>query len=236
MAAKDQFKLLLFTHTDPWHKETIPAAIEAFQEMSVKHQFHYDWTITPADLVTKLPEYDVVVFVNANSEMLNSLELTALKEFMNRGGGFVGIHAASASDVRNEWFDKLIGGVFTYHPLLQTGVIEVVDYSFPATWHLPQKWIWTDEWYNFELLQLDKLNVVLRVDENSYDYTLGYNETPLKGMGDMHPIAWSQEYDGGRVFYTSLGHKPESFKNEQFLDFIYGGIYWVIRKNEGDGE
>lgn len=232
MAAQDQFRLLLFTHTDPWHQETIPVAIEAFKEMSLKNQFYYEWTINPKDLLTKLPEMDVVVFVNANSEMLNSEQMDSLKSFMNRGGGFVGVHGASASDVRNEWFDKLIGGVFTNHPLLQSGVIEKVDESFPATWHLPEKWLWTDEWYNFDPIFLDAINVVLKVDEGSYDFTLGYDDAPMAGMGEVHPVAWSQEYDGGRSFYTSLGHKPECFSDQRFLDHIYGGIYWVVNRKK----
>ena len=27
-------------------------------------------------------------------------------------------------------------------------------------------------------------------------------------MGDFHPVAWYQEYDGGRAFYAALGHLP----------------------------
>ncbi|WP_075590725.1 ThuA domain-containing protein [Labilibacter marinus] len=230
MCAQDQFKLLLFTHHDEWHSECIPAAVQAFEKMSEENQFHFDWTQLPKELETKLPEYDIVVFVNANTDVLDSAQIQALKRFVNRGGGFVGIHAASAAKIRNEWFDGLIGGVFTNHPKFQTALVEVKEGTHPSVLHLPQKWLWSDEWYNFEKIEVDKLNVVLTVDETSYDYSAGYDDIPLSGMGDEHPIAWYHEYEGGRVFYTSLGHKPEVYKNNNFLKHILGAIYWTLNE------
>ncbi len=47
------------------------------------------------------------------------------------------------------------------------------------------------------------------------------------GMGDFHPVAWYHEYDGGRSFYTALGHIEETFSDPLFLMHIYGGIYWA---------
>jgi len=75
------------------------------------------------------------------------------------------------------------------------------------------------------------VHVVLKVDEKTYDYSAGYDRIPLKGMGENHPIAWCHHYDGGRVFYTSLGHKPHAYSNGQFLSHLYGGIYWAVNNN-----
>lgn len=49
-------------------------------------------------------------------------------------------------------------------------------------------------------------------------------------MGEKHPISWNQDYEGGRSFYTALGHKPESYKNKNFLNHIFGGIYKAVNK------
>jgi type 1 glutamine amidotransferase len=46
-------------------------------------------------------------------------------------------------------------------------------------------------------------------------------------MGAVHPISWYHPYDGGRAFYTALGHIPATFSDQTFLDHIYGGIYWA---------
>ena len=228
--AQDQFKLLVYTIHDDWHSNSIPVAIEAFQKLAKKHQFKFDWTQRPNELIKKLPNYDVVVFVNANADSLKENHIEGLKKFMKRGGGFVGVHSTSAGKIRKPWFDNLIGGVFVDHPKLQAAIVKVEDKNFPAVFHLPQKMLWSDEWYNFKNININKLNVVLSVDETSYDFTAGYDKIPLKGMGKLHPVAWSHTYQGGRVFYTSLGHKPEVFKDEIYMKHLLGGIYWVLKK------
>jgi hypothetical protein len=228
--AQEQFSVLLFTQHDDWHSNTIPVAIQAFEKMADKNQFKFDWTQRPNELAEKLPNYDVLIFMNANADSLNTKHINVLKTFMINGGGFVGIHAVADSKKENPWFDALIGAKFVNHPQLQAAVVEIQNHDFPATWHLPKKWLWSDEWYNFSNINVDSLNVVLSVDEQSYDYTLGYDDIPLKGMGEKHPIAWFHKYEGGNVFYTALGHKPESYKNADFMRHILGGIYWVLNE------
>ena len=234
--AQDQFKVLLYTRQDAWHYESIPTAIEAFRKMSDQHQFDFSWTQNADDLTQDLSSYGAVVFLNANADILTQEQLAGLKTYMNAGGGFVGIHACSNGDIRKPWFDKLIGGVFKDHPKLQTGIVQNVAPLFPSNLHLPEQFLWSDEWYNFTHLQSQAMRVVLTVDESSYDPAMGYNETPLTGMGKVHPVAWYQEYDGGRSFYTSLGHKPEVFLSQMFLDHIYGGLYWVVNGKKANNE
>jgi len=232
--AQDQFSVLLFTQHDDWHYNTIPVAIQAFEEMAEEHQFKFNWTQRPDDLIDKLPKHDVVLFMNANADSLKTMHMIALKTFMKRGGGFVGIHGTADGENNNSWFDGLVGAKFVNHPKLQAATVKVENEDFPATWHLPNKWLRSDEWYNFKNMNLDKLNILLTVDETSYDFTAGYDEIPLKGMGKIHPISWYQDYEGGRSFYTALGHKPESYKDKNFLNHIFGGIYWVLNKNKED--
>ncbi|QVY67541.1 ThuA domain-containing protein [Polaribacter sp. Q13] len=230
--AQDQFSVLLYTQHDTWHYNNIPVAIQAFEEMAKEHQFKFNWTQRPNDLITKLPKHDVVIFMNANADSLKTKHMIALKVFMKRGGGFVGIHGTSDGKNDNSWFDGLVGAKFVNHPKLQAAIVKVENNDFPATWHLPNKWLRSDEWYNFKNINLERLNILLTVDEASYDFTAGYDNIPLKGMGEKHPISWNQEYQGGRSFYTALGHKPESYKDKNFLNHIFGGIYWVLNKNK----
>ena len=44
-------------------------------------------------------------------------------------------------------------------------------------------------------------------------------------MGKLHPVAWYHNYDGGRAFYTALGHIPASFSDPVFLNHLYAGIF-----------
>ncbi|WP_282144486.1 ThuA domain-containing protein [Cellulophaga baltica] len=225
--SQDQFKVLLFTVQDTWHYECIPTAVAAFHQMATEHQFKFDWTQSPEDLALKLPSYDVVVFLNADADVLTEDQLDVLKTHLHNGKGFVGVHSTSDSKIRNLWFDNLVGGVFKDHPQFQAAVLTNHDVDFPSNMHLPEKWLWSEEWYNFEFLKSEHIKVLLSVDENTYDYQKGYDEIPLLGMGKNHPIAWYQFYEGGRSFYTTLGHKPEAFHNQTYLDHLFGGIYWA---------
>ena len=82
---------------------------------------------------------------------------------------------------------------------------------------LPEVWHRNDEWYNYKDIQAD-LTVLLNLDETSYEG--GTN-------GENHPIAWYHEFDGGRAWYTGLGHTPESFSDPLFLDHLLGGINYA---------
>jgi hypothetical protein len=104
----------------------------------------------------------------------------------------------------------------------------ILDKNHPSTMHLADRRIWTDEWYSYTEPLTDNQKVLITVDESTYDpdRTWG-DENRHTDMGDFHPIAWYQEYDGGRSFYTTLGHMSELYMDPLFLDHIYGGIYWA---------
>jgi type 1 glutamine amidotransferase len=65
------------------------------------------------------------------------------------------------------------------------------------------------------------VTVLLTIDESSYKG--GKN-------GQHHPMAWFHRYDGGKAFYTELGHTNESFAEPLFLKHLLGGIRSVMRK------
>jgi len=52
------------------------------------------------------------------------------------------------------------------------------------------------------------------------------DETSYSGgkMGADHPIAWCQAIDGGRSWYTAMGHTSESYAEPLFRLHLLGGI------------
>ena len=130
----------------------------------------------------------------------------------------MGIHAATDCEYEWPWYDKMIGANFLSHPQQQEAKIIVVDNTQPSTKHLPATWIRKDEWYNFKNMNPD-VKVLLKIDETSY--TGGKN-------GDNHPMAWYQSYEGGRVFYTELGHTEESYSDPLYLQHVLGGIQYAM--------
>src|SRR5690606_3690674 len=90
---------------------------------------------------------------------------------------------------------------------------------------VPDPWSRRDEWYGFQTNPRAAVEVLLRVDESSF--------TPGPGMmGDDHPIAWCHEFDGGRSFYTALGHTADSYEEPAFLEHLAWGIEWAAGRRE----
>ena len=125
-----------------------------------------------------------------------------------------------------------------YHAVAGTYGIQDGLYVPPNTlFQLAFEDNWTDAHNNFlpvvkkvtTLIEaiLNKDGDIWIAEAGQSDFTGGYDDIPLKGMGEIHPIAWCQEYEGGKSFYTAIGHKPESYKDEAFLKHIFGAIYWV---------
>ena len=230
-----QFQVLVYTSPDRWHDRTIPNAIIELQRMAQQHHFGLSWAQIAGNAQTTDPfsesylkRFDAIIFLHSRGADLSPQQMENFKNFIRNGGGFVGIHAPSAARNQEEWYHKLIGRIFTDHPEEQSAVLNVVDKNFPATMHLPDKWIWTDEWYSFGEALTGNVKDLITADEKSYDpdRTWGDNNR-FTAMGDFHPISWYQEYDGGRSFYTTLGHIPEAYKDPWFLAHIYGGIFWA---------
>jgi uncharacterized protein len=229
LIAQNQFEVMVYTSPDSWHNRTIPTAVIEFQEMGLRHSFGLTWTQQPGSFNdANLGRFDVIVFLHANGQEFTSEQMESLKGFIRNGGGFVGIHGTSISNDREEWFRKLVGRVFIKHPAVQTAVMHVVDKGHPSTMHLPERWLWTDEWYSFGETLTENQKVLVTVDGSTYNTgrTRG-DDTTVSGNNIFYPISWYQEYDGGRSFYTALGHMPSLYKDKSFLDHIYGGIFWA---------
>lgn len=227
--SKNQFEVLVYTSPDQWHNLTEPVAIIEFQKMAQRHAFGLTWTTVNSSFsVEALEGFDVIVFLQSTTRDFNEEQLESLKKFISSGGGFVGIHGTSVTEEEGEWFKKLVGRVFTDHPEEQTAVMNVINKDHPSTMHLPDRWVWTDEWYSFGEALTDNQTILITVDESTYDpdRTWG-DDNRFTAMGNSHPVAWYHEFEGGRSFYTALGHMPALFQDPWFLDHIYGGIYWA---------
>ena len=159
-------------------------------------------------------------FLNTTGNILNSTQEKHFEAYIRNGGGFVGIHSAAATEPDWAWYGKLVGAYFKNHPYIQRAIIKIIDRNHPCTRHLHSTWVRTDEWYNFRGdLDEQEYHVLAKLDENSY-----------KGgqMRGNHPVSWCHEFDGGRAFYTGLGHTKESYQEENFLRHIEQAILWTM--------
>ncbi len=223
-----QFKALLITKTDGWHHDSIGAAVPALQALAKLHDFQLVWPNTLGVISDKgLADVDVVIFALTTGDVLNDEQQAALQKFVNNGGGLVGIHSATDTEYGWDWYTKAMGHMFHIHPAVQTATVQVLEPNFPGMDRFAKRFLFTEEWYDFNAPKNSALRYLLAVDESTYDPKANWGAKKSDGMGEFHPVSWIHEYDGGRVFYTALGHLPATYSDDDFLHHVYGGIYWA---------
>lgn len=167
---------------------------------------------------TLLP-YSAIIFFGTTGDILNRSEEVAMERFIQSGGGFVGIHSATDTEKYWTWYTKLVGGMFDKHPAVQKATLNIKSHEHASTSDIKDNtWTRTDEWYNFTQINKET-KVLVTIDEKSYEGG---------SMGADHPITWFHEYDGGRSWYTAMGHTEESFVEAAFLKHVAGGIRYAV--------
>ena len=213
--------VLIFSKTNGYHHACIPVGAAAIMKLGRENGFDVDSTTDSLQFTKKnLKKYDAVIFLCPTGEVLGTNEQNAFKQYIQNGGGFVGIHSATDCGYTWAWYGQLVGAYFKSHPAQQEATLHIIDKNFPATQSLPDTWVRRDEWYNFKDVNPD-VNVLIKLDEKSY--TGGENN-------GNHPMAWYHNFDGGRAFYTGLGHTDESWADPIFLKHLLGGIEWAMKK------
>lgn len=216
-------KILVFTKTQGYRHQAIEKGVSTLQDLSKTNSFTITQTEDSEDFnEDNLNKYSLVIFLSTTLDVLDEAQQQAFTKYINQGGNYMGIHAATDTEYDWPWYGKLVGAYFKSHPEQQQATIDVVDRSHPSTKHLDEKWAHFDEWYNFKMINPD-INVLMQLDESSYSG--GEN-------GDNHPIAWHHEYEGGRSFYTGLGHTEEAYDDPDFQKHLLGGIFYCLGQNE----
>ncbi|CAG6391284.1 ThuA domain-containing protein [Streptomyces cocklensis] len=216
-AAAAPFKVLVFSKTTGYRHDSIPAGVAAIQQLGQQNNFTVvatedDTQFTDANLA----QYAAVVFLSATGDPVTTqAEKDAFQRYIEKGGGYVGVHAASDSGYSWSWYGNLVGAYFKQHPAIQAATVNIEDHAHPSTTGLPNSYTHTDEWYDFQTNPRSTVHVLASVDDNSYTGST---------MGADHPTTWCHNFDGGRAWYTGMGHTTESYTEPNFLHLLLGGI------------
>ena len=222
-------RILLFSKTEGYRHDCIPTATAALRKFCMANGIAVDTTEDAEDFNEKnLRRYNAVVFLCTTGDVLNPVQETDFERYIQAGGGYVGVHSATDTEYGWTWYGGLSGGYFSSHPDQQTATLKVENHDHAATKHLGDTWQRKDEWYNFKDLN-PNVHVLLSLDENSYK---GGTNCIGGASGSCHPASWYHEYDGGRAFYTALGHTKESYAEPDFLKHVLGGILYAIGKQK----
>ncbi len=215
-------RVLVFSKTAGFRHDSIPDGIAAIRQLGTQAGFAVDATedataFTPGNLA----RYAAVVFLSTTGDVLSGGQQTAFEGYIAAGGGYAGVHAAADTEYDWPFYGGLCGAWFQSHPAIQQATVRVEDHAHPATAHLGNTWVRTDEWYNYRTNPRGTatVHVLAALDESSYSGGT---------MNGDHPISWYQAYKGGRAFYTGLGHTKESYAEPAFRQHLLGGITYAM--------
>ncbi len=226
--------VLVFTKNGKGYvHENIPASIAAIQKIGREAGWKID-TSSDASIFSddQLRSYDAIVFSNTNNDVFDTpQQKIAFMRYIQAGGGFVGIHSASGTERNWKWFKLMLGASFLRHPPFQRFRVYVADKNHATTKKLPNSWETNDECYYFKEFNVS-VHVLLVTDISTIEEP-GKHSRP-DTFGNSYPAAWCHEFDGGRIWYTALGHSKEDYSDPLYLLHLTEGMKWVMEKARPD--
>ncbi len=223
-----QPKVLVFSHSTGYRHDSIEAGVAAIKAIGSREGYLVEESADPEVFAAdKLAAYQVIVLVSTTtnpkdtaSEWFVGARRDALQGFLRAGKGVVALHAAADSHYHWPWYGRMVGGYFERHPKgTPQGTIKVFDARHPATAKLPATIRRGDEWYYYKDFN-PEVRVLLTIEPAS----IGEGEADA----NPNPLAWSHEFEGGRVFYSGLGHTIESYNEPYIIAHLTGGLRWAI--------
>ena len=164
---------------------------------------------------------DVVAFYTTGDI---PVDLDALAQFVEDGGGMLGVHCAADTLKDDERWRSLIGGVFESHPWNAGDTVTLQTHAprHPATNVLGGSRTLKEEVYAFRNFDPDGSQVLASLDM----------ARTSKKRPEAVPVAWLRNVGDGRVAYTSLGHRRDVWEADWYQKHLAGLVAWA----DGEGE
>ena len=217
-------------------------AEKVFVELGRKHGFKVTASKDGQLFDQDLSPYDAFFFYTSGdllepggrdkSPPMSESGKKALLAAIKDGKGFIGSHCASDTFHAGERFETqekpdpyiaMLGGEFIRHGPQQKARMRAVDSRFPGCQGLGEGFDMHEEWYSIKNFAPD-IHVLL-VQETAGMKGSDYQRPPF-------PATWARQHGKGRVFYTSMGHRPDVWTNPTFQNILLGGVSWVLKKVE----
>ena len=225
----DPKRVLIYTRNgEGYVHENIAASVAALEKICASEGMETEVSDLPDVFAPEnLQRFDAIVFSNTNNEGFDTdTQREAFQEYIRKGGGFMAIHSANASERDWPWYWAMVGGKFIRHAPHQAFDVLVTDPEHPSTSHLPARWTVEDECYYSNQLNPD-IHVLLSADMTTVE-DKGKDEYPGETFGQQFPLCWCHQFEGGRQWYTALGHDPWFYEDPLFVRHLRGGLLWVL--------
>ena len=230
-------RVLIFSKTAWYRHPALPELNGFLVRLGAKHNIQMDVTESPEDF-SRLNNYQAIIF-NSTTDIgktLNEQQRKQLKDWYHAGGGIMGLHAAAVHHNTWPWWTELVGCDFNSDSEFVKAklIVDAKNKNHPTVKGFGPTFDYTADWTNHDksVTGLPGVRVLLRVDEKSYDPVRdAFKTRGGKPMGTDHPVSWIREFEGGRFFYTELGHEVKSLNTKFGHQHLIEGLRWIIKSN-----
>ena len=227
-------KVLVYTKNGKGYvHDNIESAVKAIEKLGKENGFTVV-SSNDASVFTEdnLKQYNFLLFANTNNDVFDTNDQRlAFRKYIESGGGFVGLHSVLGTERNWSWFKMMLGGSFAWHPKFQQLKLKVIDPSHTSAKGVPATWTKQDECY-FMKEMYPGMKVFLAHDLTSI--SKDEEEKVKSNAGSFiryYPAAWYQNFDGGTIWITTLGHDKKDYEDPTYLNHIFQGMQFVASQS-----
>ncbi len=229
-------KVLVYTKNGKGYvHDNIASAVASIKEMGVENHFTVDVSDDPSVFTeTNLKNYQFLIFTSTNNDVFDTdNQRVQFRRYIEAGGGFVGVHSVTGTERNWTWFKMMLGETFSWHATFQKFSIKKLDNTHPSMQGVPAIWEREDECY-FGKELYPGIKVLMAHQLSS----LNPSQTELiqKNAGsyaNYFPAVWYQQFDGGNIWVTALGHSKESYQDPVYKNHLLQGIRFIANQFKG---
>ena len=215
--------------------DNIATAVTSIQGFAATHQFK---VVVPNDpsvfTEANLNKFQYLVFTSTKNDVFDTDDQRlAFRRYIEAGGGFVGVHSVTGTERNWKWFKMMIGETFSWHAKFQKFTIKNMDPNHPSMEGVPLKWEREDECYfgkelypGVKVLMAHELSSLQPDQKETIDKNAG-------SYANYYPAVWYQDFEGGHVWITTLGHSKESYAEPVYQNHLLQGLRYMASKYKG---
>lgn len=226
-------KVLVYTKNGKGYvHDNIPSAVKCIEKLGKQYGFKVDTADNPSVMnESNLKQYTLLIFASTNNDVFDTdSQRLAFRRYIEAGGGFVGIHSVTGTERNWKWFKMMLGGTFSWHAKFQKFKVKMIAPKHPSMAGLPKVWEKEDECYFAKELH-PGTTALMAHDITSLDIAdTAQKNLLIKNAGgytELYPAVWTNEFDGGHAWCTSLGHDKKDYTDPVYIQHILQGIRYV---------
>ena len=215
--------------------DNISSAVACVKELGTANAFTVDVSDDAAVFTeANLQKYQLLIFTSTNNDVFDTDEQrVAFRRYIEAGGGFVGVHSVTGTERNWKWFKQMLGETFSWHAKGQVFRLKNIDPTHPSMKDVPATWDRHDECYfGKELYPGMKVLMVHELSSLQKDQT-DLIEKNKGSFADYYPAVWYQQFEGGNIWVTTLGHSKESYQDPVYMNHLLQGIRYIATRYKG---